>query len=368
MKKQKIEGIDGIRALGALALVIYHYGLFASMLEGHRYPFEDYAKYIYIYGYLAVELFFIVSGFVIEHTYADRVTSMPFWEYIKRRIVRLYPLLLLTTVMVGLEQFVLLKMTGEFFAWPISLWGIVLTFFGFQNVMFSGLYFNGPLWQIGILILLYIAYYLARQSKNFFRFCAVSILLGATLVCFNYGTLPIFAGALGRGLASYFIGVLMCKYRAAFKNLKGVAWGVLIVSVFLMARYGAIIVGNLNLVFSFLVFPSVIVCILTSEPLAKFFGIKPFVFLSDISYGICAYHFPLQVLAVILYKSQLIPGLKLYSGAFLLGWMGMTIVVAVLSKYVIEPSLESRLKAYLEKIETSFVHGNEKNSGKTEGI
>lgn len=45
----KILAFEGIKGLGALAIVIYHFGHLSTLLEGHAYPFNDIYIYIYIY-------------------------------------------------------------------------------------------------------------------------------------------------------------------------------------------------------------------------------------------------------------------------------------------------------------------------------
>ena len=348
----QIQGFDAIRATGAIVIVFYHYGLVAQLLEGHMYPLHyTPVRYIYIYGYLAVELFFILSGYVMEHTYAAKISQMTLWQFIKKRICRLYPLLLFTTLLTGVEQLIHFEIAGEFFAHPVSLLGIVLTIVGFQNVGISELTFNGPLWQVGILLLMYVLFWGLHHFKNPMKYCVIFILTGITIIVHGYSTVPFLYPELGRGLLSFFIGVALYRAHAAFNNIKGIAWGVMIVSPLLMMRYGTAIVGNLNLTFSMLIFPALLICIVTCKPLARFFSARPFSFLSNISYGIYAYHFPLLVLAVIVYRLQLFPGFKLYSIVFLFGWMGTNIVIALLSKHFLELKLESRLRQFLDQVE-----------------
>ena len=53
------------------------------------------------HGYLAVDFFFVLSGFVIGYAYDDRWDRMTTWGFFKRRLVRLHPMLIMGTV-VGL--------------------------------------------------------------------------------------------------------------------------------------------------------------------------------------------------------------------------------------------------------------------------
>ena len=47
------------------------------------------------HGYLAVDFFFILSGFVIGYAYDDRWTKMTVGEFLKRRFIRLHPMVVI---------------------------------------------------------------------------------------------------------------------------------------------------------------------------------------------------------------------------------------------------------------------------------
>tara|TARA_R110002051_G_scaffold64139_1_gene116754 strand:+ start:33738 stop:34832 length:1095 start_codon:yes stop_codon:yes gene_type:complete len=87
LKGQRIYQLDLFRFLAALSVVFYHYffrGQAADNLSGlHFYEFGTYFKY----GNLGVDLFFIISGFVIAMSISDLSIS----NFVISRIVRLYP-------------------------------------------------------------------------------------------------------------------------------------------------------------------------------------------------------------------------------------------------------------------------------------
>ncbi|MBE6250462.1 MAG: acyltransferase [Bacteroidales bacterium] len=64
--------------------------------------FETYAEtlgyQIIAHGYLAVDFFFILSGFVVGYAYDDRWDRITAWGFFKRRIVRLHPMLVMGVV------------------------------------------------------------------------------------------------------------------------------------------------------------------------------------------------------------------------------------------------------------------------------
>lgn len=75
--------LDGLRGVAALAVLVLH--------------LPPLAGYVF-HGYLAVDLFFIMSGFVVAHAYERRLLGgWPLSAFIRTRIVRLWPLYLLGT-------------------------------------------------------------------------------------------------------------------------------------------------------------------------------------------------------------------------------------------------------------------------------
>lgn len=89
--KSRYEILDGLRGVAALVVVFYH------LME--CYPAEYVGKY-FSHGYLAVDFFFALSGFVIGYAYDDRWKLMSMKDFFKRRIVRLHPMVFFG-VMVG---------------------------------------------------------------------------------------------------------------------------------------------------------------------------------------------------------------------------------------------------------------------------
>ena len=76
--------IDGLRGVAAIMVVIYHLG------EGFCTSPAD--LWLANHGYLAVQFFFILSGFVLGYSYDDRWTGMTSRVFLRRRIIRLQPM------------------------------------------------------------------------------------------------------------------------------------------------------------------------------------------------------------------------------------------------------------------------------------
>lgn len=84
--KPHYEILDGLRGVAALLVVFFHIG------EAH---FPQPALNPVHHGYLAVDFFFLLSGFVVGYAYDDRWNKMSVWDFFKIRLVRLHPMLIL---------------------------------------------------------------------------------------------------------------------------------------------------------------------------------------------------------------------------------------------------------------------------------
>lgn len=78
--------LDGLRGVAAVTVVAFH--LFEANATSHL-------DQIINHGYLAVDFFFLLSGFVIGYAYDDRWQTMTIGDFFKRRLVRLQPMVVL---------------------------------------------------------------------------------------------------------------------------------------------------------------------------------------------------------------------------------------------------------------------------------
>ena len=85
--KNHYEALDGLRGVAALLVVAFH------TLEPNDYGIRF--KQIINHGYLAVDFFFLLSGFVVAYAYDDRWPRMSQWDFYKRRLIRLQPMIVM---------------------------------------------------------------------------------------------------------------------------------------------------------------------------------------------------------------------------------------------------------------------------------
>ncbi|MDE7166905.1 MAG: acyltransferase [Bacteroidaceae bacterium] len=95
--KPRYEILDGLRGVAAVIVVMFH--LFETYSKGVPYQILN-------HGYLAVDFFFALSGFVVGYAYDSRWgNGMTFGSFCKRRIIRLQPMLVLGTIVGALLFF-----------------------------------------------------------------------------------------------------------------------------------------------------------------------------------------------------------------------------------------------------------------------
>src|SRR6201992_288482 len=85
--KRHYEILDGLRGVAAIAVVIFH--CFEVFTFDHRFV------QLMNHGYLAVDFFFLLSGFVIAYAYDDRWGTMSTWDFFQRRLIRLQPMVVM---------------------------------------------------------------------------------------------------------------------------------------------------------------------------------------------------------------------------------------------------------------------------------
>jgi peptidoglycan/LPS O-acetylase OafA/YrhL len=125
--------LDGLRGFAALLIAMRHTEEFFGKL-----PFQQ--------SYLAVDLFFLLSGVVIANAYEDKLkNNLSLIEFIKIRAIRLYPIYLLGTALAILVEII----SGRFGALELAYHSIFSIFFIPNPADFSALYpINIPAWSL----------------------------------------------------------------------------------------------------------------------------------------------------------------------------------------------------------------------------
>jgi peptidoglycan/LPS O-acetylase OafA/YrhL len=91
--RKDITSLTGVRGVAALYVVVHHYAGIDS--------FSSAGATFLMHGYLAVDLFFVLSGFVMaltyQHMFAQGFSRREFSRFLGRRIARIYPIYFITS-------------------------------------------------------------------------------------------------------------------------------------------------------------------------------------------------------------------------------------------------------------------------------
>ena len=159
-----LANIDFLRGASALAILFWHYQHFYFFTPGvlppdwraNQQPLFEWFSPFYLYGDHAVALFWLISGFVFFHVYADR-RSVSTNEFFLARFSRLYPLHLVTLIVIAALQIFSLRQFGRFQIFPDN----DIPHFFLQLAMIStGKSFNMPVWSVTVELFSYAVFYI----------------------------------------------------------------------------------------------------------------------------------------------------------------------------------------------------------------
>jgi peptidoglycan/LPS O-acetylase OafA/YrhL len=322
--KPRYEILDGLRGVAAVLVVGFH--LFESYYHmATNQPIN--------HGYLAVDFFFVLSGFVMGYAYDDRWDRMSTWSFFKRRLIRLHPMIIFGTFFGALmfyfgscESFPMIAQTPWWMVLLVMFWCFTLIplpnsmdirGWGETNPL------NGPAWSLQweyIANILY-ALFMRRLSKVALSVCVACFAVLTVLLCLNidvlgvlearsYASYTVIGGwsttpdqlliGITRLLYPFFAGLLLSRVGKLIK-VNGAFWwcSLMIVVLFCMPWMGLGSEGSarwtngLYEAFCILVCFPLIVAIGAGSSVKGGKSVAINKFLGDISYPLYITHYPL---------------------------------------------------------------------------
>lgn len=318
--KPHYELLDGLRGVAALLVVFYH------IFEGLSFAAGGTLITTINHGYLAVDFFFILSGFVIGYAYDDRLgKTMSLGNFFKRRLIRLHPMIVMGAV-IGAITFCIqgsVQWDGTKIATSMVMLALLCAMFFIPavpgvryEVRGNGEMFplNGPSWSLFFEYIGNILYALFIHQLSKKALAVLVGILGVFLAWFalfdvsSYGMIGVgwtldsvnFLGGSLRMLFPFTMGMLLSRHFRPMQ-IRGAFW---ICSVVLLLLFCVPYIESngpisLNGLFE-------AVCILFIFPILVWIGASGKTtdkrstqickFLGDISFPLYAVHYPLMYL------------------------------------------------------------------------
>ena len=317
--KAHYDLLDGLRGVAALMVIGYH------VFEGFAFASNSAIETLN-HGYLAVDFFFILSGFVIGYAYDDRWgKSLTMKDFFKRRLIRLHPMVIMGAVL-GAITFCIqgsVQWDGTHIAISMIMLSLLCTIFfipampgvGYE-VRGNGEMFplNGPCWSLFFEYIGNILYALFIRRLSNKALTVFVVLLGVALAAFavfnvsTYGNIGVgwtldgvnFLGGSLRMLFPFSLGMLMSRNFKPMK-VKGAFW---ICTIALIALFSVPYLEGLEPLCMNGVYEAF--CVIVAFPIILWIGAsgtttdkqstKICKFLGDISYPVYVIHYPLMYL------------------------------------------------------------------------
>ena len=310
-RKKEIKKSKGINLLkficSILIACIYHYK--NDFPVGKLFDKNIFLKVISNYGFLLVELFFIISGYLFYVSYNKKIINkkINFNSFIKKRYKRLIPLAALTSIIMFILEYTYFKFFKEY--WILKNNNIISLIYqvtGIQywtNIQDSSL--NNVTWYISVLLLCYIVYFfITKYSKKVGNLIYIySLILFVILMTFSIN-IPFINYYTLRGLIAFGIGIIVAIIieNNDLKKISNATIPVLIVVFILTCIFKNEIMGYIVFYLDFIIYPCLLINILRFEFLLKRIDIKTTELLSNISFGIYLWNLPIQLLFYIIFK------------------------------------------------------------------
>lgn len=313
MKQNKLKCEDKYRSFDILKFLcailiscVYHYN--NDFSTGNLFDKFIFIKIISNYGWLLVELFFIISGFFFYISYYDKIikNKLNLKMFIKSRYMRLIPIAALSSILMFILQNIYYKMKSHYWLWQgndfISL---IFQATGLQSWLnITGPSLNNALWYISVLLFCYVLYYLITKiSKKRSKSIYLVVLIFA-IILYSYGfSLPLINYNMLRGIISFGIGIILAILLNNKNNIKRISnISIVILTLFIISVliFKSQVIGDKILFLDLIVYPCLVINLVRFENLFRGINSKLTAYLSNLSFGIYVWNLPIQLLIIIL--------------------------------------------------------------------
>ena len=271
-ERERDGGLDLLKTAATVLIVLHHYQQVFWVRFDRGINFYGGTFY---FGYL-VELFFVISGFVMYDYIARIREGLRFRPFISRRYSRLFPMMLVTAA-----AFALIAAAYEaklHFPWPgvqLDLWGIIVASLGIQGgwgLPNPGI--NNPTWYLSVLLLCYVLFYACvrlakRKDLPLTAVFLFLIFLGIGIMNYDID-LPFLNAMTARGYCAFFWGLILAgllRRREPGRPLRLLSLAVVLGFPFAVAYANGFVSSGISFLLTFVYYPAWIVVL--RAPAAK---------------------------------------------------------------------------------------------------
>ena len=345
---KEICNIDLLRGLAAITILFWHYqhlyfpeaGVNPVFSQPSIQPLFASFSWLYTKGGWAVEFFWILSGFVFFHAYRLR-REVSLREYAVNRFARLYPLHLITLLIVAMLQIVSHAYLGKFQIYPENdVYHFVLNLFmashwGFQE----GFSFNAPIWSISVEVLVYGLFFVFLKGLGVSLWSALAW-LACSLLLLKTTSSPILqcAALFSLGGVVHQLSLQIATRLGAAAN--GILAGGVLVLVVALIAFGSY---PLEPVVKFAVFPVLIWLAAALEMLGISAG-RVGIATGNLTYSSYLIHVPIQICLILVMDIFIGSRDPVGSPVFLVSYLAGVLVAAHFTYRFVELPLKRRLR------------------------
>lgn len=361
----RIHQLDALRGIAALGVVFWHYG---AHFDAH--PLRMILHPFYNAGFLLVDFFFVLSGYVIARAYWNDKRQWHASRNVWARVARLYPLHLLTLLATiallaslphGANDIDFNQPANNLKHFVLNL--LLLNQAGWQD----GWSFNTPAWSISTEFIVNVAFLAFIAMAVRVRWASLLLVAAAGIALFIVLRPPVIAGQVAFG----FLDVNLLRCVLGFSAGVGVYWLVHrlgmgyrlakmpgtadVLGLAAIAGLAGLMVASgrhppirdylASIVFAM----GCVVFIPFSRVLKAVLSTRALVFLGDISYSIYLVHYPLQLALYSLVARGLVTVPYTSPGSLLVYTAGVVALAACTHRYVELPG-QSRLLALAQRM------------------
>ena len=346
--------IDGLRGFAAVAVLFYHYMHFAMIGTDHERYF-DYLDYqparaafglLYDWGFYAVQLFWMISGFVFAAVYFGRPATTR--EFVVNRFARLYPLHFLTLLVVTVLQFVALGRVGHTLLYDNFDWqhfGLQLLFAS-DWLVGSGQSFNGPIWSVSVEVVAYALFWVLREPLRKF---GAGGLLAVIALCL-LGNLLSSVSRIPNCAFYFFTGTALLRLHEWLNGRPGRFRSLWCAGLSLLGLL-ALSQGS-GFAREVVAIPALagaaLLALAVAETAAPRALRRASGWLGDCTYGIYLWHVPMQLALMLAFLPDAHPAEFAAQGWVLATWLAAVVLVARLSFIWFERPMRERLRRWAE--------------------